>query len=96
MQCPFGHCIIKTFYNTIYKPNSNAEIDHCQFQIKRFHLVYQSILGNLWNVLRSALLAVRHLDVTLPTVLTTRYCIPELWLTVLHHICSTETPFVKV
>ena len=41
----------------------------------------------------SALLAVRQPDVALLAVLTTRYCIPEKWPTVLHHICSTETSF---
>ena len=35
----------------------------------------------------------RHLDVTLSSVLTTRYCIPEDWQTVLHQICSTKNPF---
>ena len=39
----------------------------------------------------SALLAVRHLDVALLAVLATRYCIPEWWPTVLHHICSCST-----
>ena len=41
----------------------------------------------------SALLAVRHLDIALPSVLTTRYCIPQDWQTVLHQICSTKNPF---
>ena len=38
-------------YKALYK--RNAEIDHYQLQIKRFHLAYQSILDNLWNVLTS-------------------------------------------
>ena len=46
MQCPEGHCIIK---NVLFKPTiqsykalykSNAEFDHCQLQIKRFHFAY--------------------------------------------------------
>ena len=41
----------------------------------------------------SAHLAVRHLDVALPSVLTTRYCIPQEWQSVLHQICSTKNPF---
>ena len=69
MQCPFWTLHHK---NVLFKPaiqsykplyKSNAEIDHCQLQIKRFHLVYQSILGNLWNVLMSCQLAVQHPDV---------------------------------
>ena len=41
----------------------------------------------------SAHLAVRHPDVALLSVLTTRYCIPQEWSTVLHQICSTKNPF---
>ena len=35
----------------------------------------------------------RHSDVALPSVLTTRYYIPQEWQTVLHQICSTTDPF---
>ena len=53
---------------------------------------YQRIRGYFRNEL-SAHLAVRHLDVALPSVLTTRYCIPQAWQIVLHQICSTTDPF---
>ena len=33
------------------------------------------------------------MDVTLLSVLTTRYCIPQEWQTVLYQICSTTDPF---
>ena len=32
-------------------------------------------------------------DVALPSVLTTHYCIPQDWQTVLHQNCSTKNPF---
>ena len=35
----------------------------------------------------------RYLDVTLLSVLTTHYYIPQEWQTVLHQICSTTDPF---
>ena len=47
MRCNVLHHKIKPTiqsYKALYK--SNAEFDHCQLQIKRFHFAYQSTLGN--------------------------------------------------
>ena len=41
----------------------------------------------------SAHVVVQHPDVALLSVLTTCYCIPQEWSTVLHQICSTKNPF---
>ena len=57
-------------YKPLYK--SNAEIDQCQLQIKRFHLVYQSILGNLWNVLKRV--------VSTASSATSRCCLNVAWM----------------
>ena len=56
-----------------------------------------SVLSKGNNYFRNVLMSVQHTwqypDITLPSVLTTRYYIPQEWQTMLHQVCGTKNPF---
>ena len=82
--------------NTNWKPQSIVEMA-CLCKSVGFHWLHwfyqrERTILRCFNKL-SAHFAVQHPYVALRSMLTTYYCIPQEWKTVLHQVCSTKNPF---
>ena len=89
MQYLFGHCIIKTFHsNPQYNPTSLCIKAMQKLMTANFRSKYFTFC--LSKHFREFVKCLNELSALL---LTTCYCIPECWLTVLYYICSIELSF---